>query len=205
MRRANWLLLPIAAILSVAVCNVAQAGMFSLPRALKPQLERIKLEARVLAPMAHSLFCAKYPRDCEVRRMAFRGKKLEMTPQRWADLNAVNTSVNRNIVPETNLLGLAGEKWLISPVAGDCNDYAVTKRHDLLARGWPSRSLLLAEVAVPNGEHHLIVVVRTAQGDFVLDNLSGAIKPWSKLPYQWVRMQMPFNPLMWSTVRSINV
>ena len=205
MRRANWLLLSIAAFLSVAIYGPAQAGMFGLPKALKPQLERIKLDTPVLSPMAYMMFCVKYPRECQVRKIAFRGRKLEMTPERWADLLAVNLSVNREILPEANTLGLAGEKWLISPASGDCNDYAVTKRHELLARGWPSRALLLAEVVVASGEHHLVVVVRTAQGDFILDNLSPHIKPWSKVPYQWVRMQTPSNPLFWASVRAINV
>lgn len=205
MGRANWLLLPIAAFLSVALTGPTNAGMFGLPKALKPQLERIKFEAPVLAPMAHAMFCVKYPRDCEVRKIAFRGRKLEMTPQRLADLNAVNMMVNRGISPERNLFGITAEKWIIAPVSGDCNDYAVTKRHELLARGWPSRALLLAEVAIPSGEHHLIVVVRTAEGDFVLDNLNANIKPWSKLPYHWVRMQAPFNPKFWTTIRTINV
>ena len=205
MRRANRLLLTITAFLSAALCGTAEAGMFGLPKALKPQLERIKLDTPALSPMAYMMFCVKYPRECEVRRMAFRGRKLEMTPERWTDLQAVNVSVNRNILPEANTLGVTAEKWLISPVRGDCNDYAVTKRHQLLARGWPSRSLLLAEVVVPSGEHHLVVVVRTAQGDFILDNLSPHIKPWSKVPYQWVRMQVPSNPLFWSTVRTVNI
>jgi len=205
MRRAHWLLLPIAAFLSVAICGPTQAGMFGLPKALKPQLERIKLEAPAMAPMAYSIFCVQYPRDCEVRKIAFRGRKLELTPRRWADLLAVNAAVNRDILPERNMLGLAGEKWLISPTSGDCNDYAVTKRHELLARGWPSRSLLLAEVQVPDGEHHLVVVVRSAQGDVILDNLNPNIKPWSKVPYRWLRVQAPSNPMFWASVRSINV
>ena len=65
-----------------------------------------------------------------------------------------------------------------------CHDYAVTKRHELLTRGWPSRSLLLAEVVVPWGEHHLILVVRTSDGDLVLDNLNPGIKSWSRTPYK---------------------
>jgi predicted transglutaminase-like cysteine proteinase len=54
------------------------------------------------------------------------------------------------------------------PSSGDCNDYAVTRRHDLIARGWPARSLLLAEVITSWGEHHLVVVVahqRCGSGD----------------------------------------
>jgi predicted transglutaminase-like cysteine proteinase len=205
MRRPTGLLLSIAAFLSLSLCGQAQAGLFSLPRVLKPQLERITLDAPVLGPMAHVRFCLQYPADCMVHKIAFRGGRLKLTPQRVADLEEVNRTVNQGIAPERNLLGVNGEKWLISPASGDCNDYAVTKRHELLARGWPSRTLLLAEVAVPDGEHHLVVVVRTAQGDFVLDNLNPTIKPWSKVPYRWVRVQRPSNPLFWSTVRQLDV
>ena len=57
---------------------------------------------------------------------------------RWADLKEVNQTVNASIVPEPNTEGLAGEKWLINPARGDCNDYAVSKRFELLERGWPA-------------------------------------------------------------------
>jgi predicted transglutaminase-like cysteine proteinase len=78
--------------------------------------------------------------------------------------------------------------------------YAVTKRHELLARGWPSRALLLAEVIVPSGEHHLVVVARVKEGDFVIDNLNANIRPWNKTQYRWVRIQTPSNPSAWATV-----
>jgi predicted transglutaminase-like cysteine proteinase len=43
-------------------------------------------------------------------------------------------------MPERNSEGLAGEKWLIGPSSGDCNDYAVTKRSELLDRLAHSRA-----------------------------------------------------------------
>ena len=52
----------------------------------------------------------------------------------------------------------------------------MTKRHELMARGWPARSLLLAEVVTNWGEHHLVLVVRTRTADLVLDNLDADIK-----------------------------
>src|SRR5262249_14849769 len=93
------------------------------------------------------------------------------------------------------------EEWIISPRAGDCNDYAVTKRHELLARGWPSRALLLSEVVTTWGEHHLVVVVSAEKGDFVLDNLNNDVRPVTLAGYRWVRAQSPDNPKFWSTVR----
>ena len=112
--------------------------------------------------------------------------------------------VNREIIPERNNLGLAGEQWLINPDRGDCNDYAVSKRHELLARGWPARALLLSEVVVNSGEHHLILVVRTKSGDLVLDNMTQVIKLWSRVPYRWVRMQSPDSKL-WATIAASRV
>jgi len=179
-----------------------KVALFSLPKSLKQQFDRVPHDRPALGPMAHTMFCLKYPKDCEVRRIAFRGSKLELTAERLADLMEVNNKVNRGIKPERNRLGLAGEKWLISPAYGDCNDYAVTKRHELLERGWPSRTLLLAEVVVPSGEHHLVVVARTKQGDFVLDNLSSKIRPWNQPLYRWVRIQSAANPKYWLLVKS---
>jgi predicted transglutaminase-like cysteine proteinase len=93
---------------------------------------------------------------------------------------------------------------VIAPPAGDCKDYAITKRHKLLARGWPSRALLLAEVVVPSGEHHLILVVRLAESDVVLDNLTPNIRTVAMTyrRYQWVRIEMPQNPKFWARVQS---
>jgi len=181
-----------------------KASLLNFPKALKPQLERLPLDSMALPPMAHSVFCYQYPQDCVVRKMAFRGRKYELTAQRWQDLVEINTKVNRSIRPERNTLGYAGEKWIVAPASGDCNDYAVTKQHELLARGWPSRTLLLAEVVTHWGEHHLILVVRTASGDFILDSMHQRIRPWAEAPYRWVRVQSPRNPRAWSTIRTIS-
>jgi predicted transglutaminase-like cysteine proteinase len=59
------------------------------------------------------------------------------------------------------------EEWLVGPKLGDCNDYAVTRRPWLLARGWPSGAVLLSEVVNSQGKHHLVVVIRSREGDFV--------------------------------------
>lgn len=173
-------------------------------RELQVSVVRIAFNAPALAPMAYTFFCLKYRTDCRLHKTVFRGA-LTLTAERWADLKRVNAEVNRSIVPKRNRGGLAAEKWLISPKAGDCHDYAVTKRHELLALGWPARALLLSEVETPAGEHHLVLVVRTNEGDFVADNLSGYIRGWSSTPYQWVRIQSPDNPMFWSTVATTTV
>jgi predicted transglutaminase-like cysteine proteinase len=182
--------------------QAAQAAFFGYSRALKLNLTHIQLDAPALPPFAHSLFCLQYPTDCQAHRMVFRGGGLRMTLLRWVDLVDVNRQVNRAIVPERNLGGLAAERWVLYPKSGDCNDYAVTKRHELIKRGWPSRALLLAEVVTTWGEHHLVVVVRTTSGDFVADSLHPEVRPWAMTNYRWVRVQTPQNPNYWATVGS---
>lgn len=171
-------------------------------RQLGSPISRIQFNTPALAPMAHTFFCLKYPDDCKVDKTAFRDDAVTLTAKRWAELVRVNAAVNRAIIPQPNTKGLAGEKWLISPRAGECHDYAVTKRHELLALGWPERDLLLSEVVTSWGQHHLVLVIRTSDGDFVADNLNPNIRIWSQAPYQWVRIQSPGNPLIWSTMVS---
>jgi predicted transglutaminase-like cysteine proteinase len=195
----------ISILAAVAVAGIvvgfqsAHAAMVGMPMGLRSAIQRIKFEAPTLPPMAYSVFCVRYEDECRSRPM-FRGGPVTLTAERWADLKEVNQTVNQEIIPERNELGLAGEKWLIGPDRGDCNDYAVTKRHELLERGWPTRTLLLSEVVVNSGEHHLVLVVRTKSGDLVLDNMTPQIKPWSRAPYRWVRIQSPSSTKLWATI-----
>jgi predicted transglutaminase-like cysteine proteinase len=146
-----------------------------------------------------TIFCLRYEDECRTKPL-FRGGPVRLTEQRWANLKRVNQTVNRSIIPESNELGPAGETWSINPDRGYCSDYAVTKRHELLNRGWPSGALLLSEVVTNWGKHHLVLVVRTRSGDLVLDNLTPQIKPWARVPYRWVRIQMPNHARLWTTI-----
>ncbi|MBR0715876.1 transglutaminase-like cysteine peptidase [Bradyrhizobium liaoningense] len=199
MRKAARFL-AIASIVSIGAPRAADADLVSAPMGLGSAIQFIKFDTPTLPPMAFTQFCLRYENECKPRLMVFRRGRLKLTPQRWAELNQVNRQVNLAIRPEPNLEGLAGEKWLLHPLSGDCNDYAVTKRHDLIAKGFPARSVLLSEVVTSWGLHHLVVVVRTFSGDLVLDNLTGHILPWSKKSYRWVRIQTPNNPNYWASL-----
>lgn len=145
-------------------------------------------------PFAYTHFCLRHRQECRVQGRAFRRPRLE-------ELSRVNREVNRAIAPRQYVSEKTFDTWRIAPKAGDCNDYAVSKRHELLARGWPSRTLLLSEVVTPWGEHHLILVVRTDRGNLVLDNLNPQIRHWSRTPYSWVRMPLPDQPSLWATIK----
>jgi predicted transglutaminase-like cysteine proteinase len=203
MRKVVKFLAAVAAVVvAVGVQQSARAAFVGAPLGLRGAMQYIKFDQPTLAPMAFTIFCLKYKDECKPRpqHSVFRGGRLKLTAERMAQLQEVNQQVNSAIRPEPNLEGLRGEKWLLHPTSGDCNDYAVTKRHDLIAKGFPARSVLLGEVVVPWGEHHLVVVVRTSSGDLVLDNLTGHILPWSKKSYRWVRIQTPKNPTYWASL-----
>jgi predicted transglutaminase-like cysteine proteinase len=198
----KWIV-AIAAVAAIGGYQSANAAMVGMPRALGPMIKRISFSDYTLPPMAYTQ-CIRYADQCRQTRMLFRGGPVHMTAERWEELNDVNKSVNSSIVPEANTEGVAAKNWLISPSHGDCNDYAVTKRAELLDRGWAARTLLLSEVVTSWGEHHLVLVVRTSAGDVILDNLTPQIRPWLRAPYRWLRMQTPKNPNFWTTLDTRN-
>ena len=49
---------------------------------------------------------------------------------------------------------------------------------------------------------HAVLAVRTAQGDFVLDNKTEEIKPWHRTGYDYVMRQSYLNPRVWRLLES---
>jgi predicted transglutaminase-like cysteine proteinase len=147
-----------------------------------------------LAPFSHIQFCITYPDDCR-RKVNFH-RPFRMTEARLATLHEVNLAVNKRIAPVR--IESPIKSWTIAPRAGDCNDYAVTKRHELLARGFPSYVLTLAVVRTSQGEGHLVLVVRSHEGDYVLDNLRPQPVLWTRSNYQWLRIQSARDPQRWT-------
>jgi predicted transglutaminase-like cysteine proteinase len=205
MRRGS-VLAAIAAAATMVVCQSISAAqsaderLLGIPIGPRSALPRLKFDKPVLAPFAYTLFCRRYEGECRDRPL-FRGGSVPLTEARLADLTAVNQTVNRAIAPDPSERSLATEEaWLIDPARGDCNDYAVSKRHHLLKSGWPQRTLLLGEVVTAWGKRRLVLVVRTSGGDMVLDNLTPQIRLWSRTPYRWVRIQSPAYPRYWNLV-----
>ena len=200
MRLLNRIIAASLVILSLGAQS-SQAALFSYPQPLKTQWQRVTFNAPIMAPFAYTHFCLRYADDCRVHGRQFhRPRPVALTKARWKDLVEINRRVNGSITPHPYKNDNSYDTWRIAPRTGDCNDFAVTKRHELLARGWPSRALLLAEVTTTWGEHHLVLLVRTADQDYVLDNLNANIKLWSKTPYSWVRIQSPSDAVLWTSI-----
>jgi predicted transglutaminase-like cysteine proteinase len=187
-----------AAIAALLPINVAQAGeRASLePKALAP----IAQSGPTLAPFQHVRFCLRYPSDCQAS--SGESSRIESDASTLELLTRINRDVNNAIAPRTKSYGANIEdRWTVSPISGDCNDYAVTKRRKLIESGVPAGALRLSVTKTANGEGHLVLVVATNKADLVLDNLVDAIKPWQYTNYQWIKIQSATNPRVWNEIR----
>ena len=156
---------------------------------------------RVPPPMGFTMFCAKHPAECARRSGAQRpGDRLALVAQ-WHELNEINTTVNASIAPEADAADFINIDWHIFPREGNCADYAVTKRHLLRDAGWPSSSLMLAEVVIrATGEHHLILIVKENGEYFALDNRRPAIVKLAQAlkDYMFVRAELGETSRLWT-------
>lgn len=152
-----------------------------------------------LSPFQHVRFCLRYPADC--KSDSTETTTVELTAETLDTMQRVNRDVNLSIMPVAKSDAIADGGWTISPVSGDCNDYAVTKRHELLQKGLPAKALRLAVVKTSSGIGHLVLVVSTNKGNLVLDNLSETIVPWQVTRYQWLKIQSSADARFWFEIK----
>jgi len=149
---------------------------------------------RSVEPFAHVMFCTRTPGECARSRNV---AAVALTADKLNALTAINSSVNRQISPKSDQ---GDDVWTLSPASGDCEDYAVTKRHALIQRGWPASALKLAIGKTGTAEGHLVLVVRTTKGDVVLDNRSNEIQNWQDVDLAWQSIQSSANPRVWHKI-----
>ena len=148
-------------------------------------------------PLGFLRFCEANPEDC--RAASDTTARLAASPQRLNELDEINRRVNRLIIPTTDLAhyGVA-ELWVLpTDGKGDCEDYALLKRHELLKLGWPSNALLMTVVSDEKGEGHAVLTVRTTAGDFILDNKVDEVRIWNEAPYRFLERESSLNPRYW--------
>ncbi len=85
---------------------------------------------------------------------------------------------------------------------GDCEDFAMLKKQQLIALGIAPEHLLLSTVLDARGGAHAVLIIRTEAGDFVIDNLTDAVRPWNRTGYTFLRMQDPSTPSRWIRVNT---
>lgn len=134
---------------------------------------QVASEGKASAPLGFQILCLQNPSAC----VNSTASQIEYSPRTMQIISTTNRAVNGTIVAK-NDVGI--DQWAINPSQGDCEDYALTKRAELVAAGMPISALRIATALTSSGEGHAVLVVRTNRGDMVLDNRTDSIKPWGK-------------------------
>jgi predicted transglutaminase-like cysteine proteinase len=148
-----------------------------------------RLEVAAITPLSMQYFCKQHRSECRASGTA----QVTLTPNLLAVLKQVNHQVNRSIRPERDTTDV----WELNPRSGDCEDYVLSKRSALVRMGVPAGSLRIAYTHTRRGAPHAILVVRTNEGDLVLDNLSNSVKTLRASGYN-IRSMSTANPNRWT-------
>jgi predicted transglutaminase-like cysteine proteinase len=151
-------------------------------------------------PIGYYELCVASPSVCRPRAGRLprtADGAVRATPGLFEKLQSVTAAVNRSISPVADKDAPGMATWRVNAKAGNCKDYALAKRQRLLAEGLPSSAALVAIVRLWSGEQHAVLVVRTDRGDYVLDNLDDAVRPWRRVSYRWEKIQSPTDTWIW--------
>jgi len=159
-----------------------------MKRGFKVMAIGVTIAATMLTGAAHALptpnaartFCAANAAACAGGGAAM----ISATPDLMLLIKAVNREVNASIRFESD----AGNTWALNPARGDCEDFAISKRSALVGQGVDPSALRLAFTLTSRGAPHAVLIVRTDQGDFVLDNLDSRVKSLRSSGYRLLAM-----------------
>jgi predicted transglutaminase-like cysteine proteinase len=183
----------------MAALAAAALSVLALVPATSAQAEGnfLRIINRVEAPEGFSGLCDQYSWLCVAEARA------SVAEQDWLGLaKKVNAEVNRNVREITDARQYGREELWALPTrrGGDCEDFALLKKRELMALGISANRLLIATVLDRRREPHAVLILRTGAGDLVLDNLRNKISIWSDTGYSFLRMQDPDNPQNWKAV-----
>lgn len=137
-------------------------------------------------PIGYRGLCNHAPQFCQ----ADRAVKKEVPPIPYTSrlkrlLSEVNTRWNTRIRPITDEDKFnEREVWVGATDEGDCEEYAIAKKMELLSLGYSASQLLYAVVNSKYSKTgHLVLVVRTSAGNFVLDNEDSRVLLWEEARY----------------------
>ena len=106
--------------------------------------------------------------------------RIEVSADVLPAVKKINLQINNKITWQSDLdrYGLE-ERWTMLLAFdlgkfGDCEDFALEKRRLLLEMGIPASALALATTTSKATGSHALLVIRTTQGEYVLDNTA----PW---------------------------
>lgn len=181
-----------AAVLGLAMPSASAQEARATKDRLPGQVARLREGSSTLAPFAFIRYCVANPQACRPGAAVH----VTWTGQVRATVFEVNRRVNRSIRPRSE----AVDAWSEGGTAGDCEDYALTKRWLLIGAGIPTSALRMAVATTAGGEGHAVLVVKTSDGDFVLDNQTNAMKRWNETGLRWLKIASGEDPQVWRSL-----
>ncbi len=193
-RRVSLLLALVFCALGLPVSTV------SARHARPPHASFAPLGPETSVPFGWQEFCKRYAGECDEE--ASPGRAIELDAAALSKIASINAAVNHTVDPvsDSEHVGVVDSWDYPSDGKGDCEDYALMKRHVLMGAGFPRGALLLTVVKDAHGDGHSVLTLRTSRGDFVLDNLSDEVKPWTGVPYRFVKRQSQESPNVWVSI-----
>jgi len=196
--------------LSVSACQSVPQGDIVAKLAHAPTPSTVELPASS-TPMPNGMperntplgfvgFCI---RDADQCTASGDQAIVQLDKANWFLITAVNRAVNTAIWPEDDERHYGkAEYWTIPTDGyGDCEDYALTKRKDLISAGLPERALRIAVVLTGRNNLHAVLTVATNEGDYVLDSETDEILPWYKTGFEWLSRQDSGGAMGWVAFR----
>jgi predicted transglutaminase-like cysteine proteinase len=142
-------------------------------------------------PIGWVQFCSNKTYAAECAFDTSEPEKVDLTPKLWRAITAMNTRVNNEIEPVTDMdhWGVV-ERWdMAEDGKGDCEEYVMIKRKRLVEAGIPRRTLRVVVVIDEENAGHAVLMLRTDKGDFILDNKRNAVLPWHQTGYVYVKRE----------------
>ncbi len=170
---------------------------FATPAEADVARPHIALQQNVAAPAGFEGVCSRYPWMCTTS-----GNRAPLGREALSVAGAVNSAINARVHEVSDQSQYKREEYWALPTAtgGDCEDFALAKKHALIGKGIAPERLLVATVLDRKRAPHAVLVLRTDDGDYVLDNLTSRIKPWQDTGYTFLRIQSPKAPGEWLAV-----
>ncbi|PPB81586.1 putative transglutaminase-like cysteine proteinase [Albidovulum inexpectatum] len=179
-----------AAALALGIGLTAQA-------APKPRAVYLEPRKAIPAPAGAVRLCQQLSWACQKDATGPARNESIMTLARQ-----INRKINRRVraIEDSRQYGQE-EVWAL-PTArgGDCEDFALLKKRELIKAGVRAQDLLIATALDRQRGSHAVLILRTAQGDMVLDNLTDRILRWDQTGYSFIAMQNPDRPSTWVAV-----
>jgi predicted transglutaminase-like cysteine proteinase len=157
----------------------------------------LPLSGAISAPSGAANLCSQYAWACQSARIEDVNSSAVLRAAR-----EVNRRVNQRVRPVDDMAQYrVQDNWALpTRRGGDCEDFALLKKFEMIQRGVPADRLLIATVFSRTVGPHAVLVLRLEDGDHVLDNVTDVIKPWDRTGYTFLAVQNPQAPGTWLRV-----